>query len=363
MSPQKPIRGISSSGKIINIQSLRGIAVLLVVAYHLTKIEAKYGNGEIYLPKLLNIGIAGVDLFFVISGFVMVTVTHGWFQKQYSIRRFLYHRVTRIYPIYWFYSLIVLSIYLLYPGMVNISQGGDVNIIASFLLLPQDQLPLLMVGWTLVHEMYFYIVFALLLLFPERRLIPLLLIWSMLVIAIPQTNNAAITLLSHPLTMEFIAGALIALLLRRWTFTGGGWLAMAAVLIWLSAYVGYVQLGGALEPDGWHRVLLFGLPSALVVIGFVAMERNSGRRFSGWITTIGDASYSIYLSHVLVLSALGRLWAVVWQPGILDNIVAILVMLLGVLAAGILSYRFIEQPMIKTARRNEKNVIRGYSTT
>jgi peptidoglycan/LPS O-acetylase OafA/YrhL len=342
--------------KIINIQALRGIAVLLVVAYHLTKIEAKYGNGETYLPGLFNIGIAGVDLFFVISGFVMVTVTHGWFQTQYSVRRFLYHRVTRIYPIYWIYSLVVLAIYLTYPDMVNFSQGGEVNIVSSFLLLPQDQLPLLMVGWTLIHEMYFYLVFALLLLFPERRLIPLLLIWGLFVIVMPQTNNAVLILISHPLTMEFIAGAFIALLLRGRAISGGGWYAAAAVIIWLSAYVMYVQLGGSLEPDGWHRVLLFGLPSVFAVYGLVAMEKNSGRQFPVWITTIGDASYSIYLSHVLVLSALGRLWVVMWQPGVLDNIVVMLVMVLMVIVVGIASYRLLERPMIKTARRYEKSI-------
>ena len=140
MSFQSPQIEKSPGRKIVNIQALRGIAVLLVVAYHLTKIEAKYGHGERLLTTLATIGMSGVDLFFVISGFVMVTVTRGWFRKDGALAHFLYHRFKRIYPIYWFYSLLILAIFLLKPDMVNSSQGGNVNIISSFLLLPQNQL-------------------------------------------------------------------------------------------------------------------------------------------------------------------------------------------------------------------------------
>ena len=118
-------------GKIFNLQALRGIAVLLVIAYHLTKIEGKYGHGEGILPSFLTIGMSGVDLFFVISGFVMVTVTRGWFQQKGKPVRFLYHRITRIYPVYWFYSLIVLAIYLVMPELVNSSQAGNIDLFSS----------------------------------------------------------------------------------------------------------------------------------------------------------------------------------------------------------------------------------------
>ena len=347
----------STRKKIINIQALRGIAVLLVVAYHLTKIEAKYGHGERLLPTLTTIGMSGVDLFFVISGFVMVTVTRDWYQKDGAFARFLYHRITRIYPTYWFYSLIILAIYLIKPEIVNSSQTGNVNIISSFLLLPQNSLPLLMVGWTLIHEMYFYLVFAFLLLFSERLTLPLLLLWGLMVVVIPN-GNAALNLISHPLTLEFIAGALIALLIQR-QIIGGGWIAITALPVWLLSYTIYVTQGGVLEPDGWHRVLLFGIPAAFAVYGVVAMEMNSGWQFPDWLTVIGDASYSIYLSHILVLSALGRIWLVVWLPGLFDNGIAMLTMLMVVLLAGIISFRYIERPLMRLARYYESVVIRN----
>ena len=147
--------------KIQNIQALRGIAVLSVVFFHLLTIEQKYGGSKTILPDLLQFGMFGVDLFFVISGFVMVTVTRGKFQILKQASRFIYHRAARIYPTYWVYSILVLIVFLLQPSWVNNSQGNQANILASFLLFPSQTLPLVMVGWTLIHEIYFYLVFIL----------------------------------------------------------------------------------------------------------------------------------------------------------------------------------------------------------
>ena len=134
--------------KIQNIQALRGIAVLSVVFFHLLTIEQKYGGSRTILPDLFQFGLFGVDLFFVISGFVMVTVTRGKFQIPRQALRFIYHRVARIYPTYWVYSILVLIVFLLQPSWVNNSLGNQVDILSSFLLFPSRNLPLVMVGWS-----------------------------------------------------------------------------------------------------------------------------------------------------------------------------------------------------------------------
>ena len=198
-----------------------------------------------------------------------------------------------------------------------------------------------------------------LLLFPARLTLPLLLLWGLIVVVLP-TGNAALNLIGHPLTFEFIAGALVALLLQRQNI-GGGWIAIAALPVWLLGYAIYVTKGGALEPEGWQRVILFGSPAVLAVYGVVTMEMKSGRQFPDWLTVIGDASYSIYLSHILVLSALGRLWSEVWQRGLLDNGVALFTMLIVVLVVVIISYRYIERPLMRLARRYEGIVVRGHA--
>jgi peptidoglycan/LPS O-acetylase OafA/YrhL len=134
---------------------LRGIAVLLVAFSHLLLIEKKYGGNSI-IPEFVLFGASGVDLFFVISGFVMVTITREKFRKPMEALKFIYHRVIRIYPVYWIYSVLVLIVFLIQPSWVNSAQGNQVDIVSSFLLLPSNNLPLVNVGWSLVHEVYFF---------------------------------------------------------------------------------------------------------------------------------------------------------------------------------------------------------------
>jgi peptidoglycan/LPS O-acetylase OafA/YrhL len=97
--------------KFLSIQALRGIAALGVVAFHSLSIEQKYSNGDSLLPDFFRLGQSGVDLFFVISGFVMVTVTKERFKINGESMRFLWGRLSRIYPTYWFYFLLVGSIF------------------------------------------------------------------------------------------------------------------------------------------------------------------------------------------------------------------------------------------------------------
>ena len=132
--------------KLPSLQALRGIAVLGVVAFHSLSIEQKYSGGDILLPDLLRVGQSGVDLFFVISGFVMVTVTEGRFERSSEIMWFLWGRITRIYPTYWFYFLLTAAVFLVKPNWVNSSQGHQTQLISSFLLLPSNQLPLVMIA-------------------------------------------------------------------------------------------------------------------------------------------------------------------------------------------------------------------------
>ena len=136
----------AQSKKIAAVQALRGVAALAVVAIHATAIERKYSGGDLLLPEWLRFGASGADLFFVISGFVMVTVTGGCFGRINEVLRFLWGRVTRIYPTYWFYFFITLAALLWQPSWVNNSLPQQVSLWASFLLLPTNTLPLMMVA-------------------------------------------------------------------------------------------------------------------------------------------------------------------------------------------------------------------------
>ena len=335
---------------------MRAIAVLMVVLSHLVHIEGKYGRGDHLLTDFFLYGVAGVDLFFVISGFVMIAVSQ-WRQDPSASRpiRFFYNRVTRIYPVYWFYSALVLAVFLYRPEMVNSSQGSQVNIIESFLLWPQRLAPLLAVAWTLTHEMYFYIVFTIMLWGESRQITGYLALWMVIVIVGDTITGGLprpeLKIIFHPLTMEFIAGCFVALIIHKGV-KGYGRMAFicGSILLIVNMLTGHFCFDNAL-PEKWYRVLFFGLPSALMVYGAVASELRGALGFPKWLVAVGDASYSIYLSHILVLSLLGRVWYRLGQKGLYDNIFVFVCMLLLVVVYGHLSYLYIEKPLIRGFRR------------
>jgi len=345
--------------KLESIQLLRGVAALLVACVHLQAIEQKYGQEGAILPGWLGYGKASVDLFFVISGFVIATVTCGQFHSMRAAGHFLFQRITRIYPPYWLYSTIVLVIWLYRPEMVNATQDNQVNILASFLLLPQVLLPLLMVGWTLIHEMYFYLIIALLIPVIRERMFPATLaLWGIVVVfwhiyfmSNPSKNYSPSLLLAfHPLTLEFIGGSAVGLLLKGNIIGKGYVITIIGIAGFLFAASWLDTNDMVLDINGWWRVLCFGIPSIFVVYGVVSVEIGGKVRFPRIMRKIGDASYSIYLTHVLVLSAIGRAWAQVATPELINHVVALATMILAVIITGLISYRWVEVPILNRIR-------------
>lgn len=335
--------------KIDSIQALRGIAVLLVVLAHLFKIEQKYSSSLI-LPDFFFGGISGVDIFFVISGFIMVTVTHGCFQKPNACAEFLYHRLTRIYPIYWFFAALVFIIWCINPEWVNHGKTG--SILYSFLLLPQDLPPLVAVSWSLSNELYFYFVFSLLLAFPERYLMRGILFWGALLLIAGgciTTSSPLLALVLNPLTFEFIAGAIVGIIYYQFrsfplfnqTFFYSLFLLSLSVL--LVNYKLYTDMYRVV-PEGVIRFILFGIPATICLYALLQASQK-GLVMPAWLIAIGNASYSIYLSHVLVLSALGKL---LFRPSFtrFENIIVMMVLVIASILCGQLSYVKIEKPFL-----------------
>jgi exopolysaccharide production protein ExoZ len=329
-----------------NIQALRGAAVLAVVASHLMTIERKYA-GDRLLGDFLNIGFSGVDLFFAISGFVMVYVAWNKSSGLRSAASFLFARGARIYPLYWLVSLAVLFVWILRPEFVFAS-NANVSIIRSFALWPAQSSPLLAVGWTLTHEMYFYLIFTVLVFSPPQFRLWALMAWGLLVLAAflvgAGMQGPVLRVLSHPLSFEFLGGALAALALRR--FAGQYWLWALLVGLALFAAACLVSLQTELAFwESWLRAASFTPAVSLIVYGAAGAEQ-AGKTFSRVLVWVGDQSYALYLTHVLSLSAVGRIWVVFAQDGPLDNIVMLPLLLAIALLAGEVTHRLIETPVL-----------------
>lgn len=326
---------------IANIQALRALAATAVVVSHVLLVERKYGTPV--FPDQAAFGAFGVDLFFVISGFIMVTIAKGS-----SAMSFLLARARRILPPYWVYTSIVLLIYLYVPAAVNSSFAHPPSIWRSYLLIPDDVGPLLAVGWTLEHEAYFYLCFALMLGLTRVLALPALLgVWAVSVLCLHGAldlygiGSPIAAVLTHPLTLEFIFGAVVGLLIRR-KVTGFGSFALLAGILALAVTLSFHDMADAFIIDrGWGRVTMIGGPCALIVYGAVALELRGALKAPRWLAALGDASYSTYLSHVLVISALGRLLAMTGHASLIE-VGFVIACVVGANAFGVASFRLLE---------------------
>lgn len=233
------------------------------------------------------------------------------------------------------------------------------NILSSFLLLPSDKLPLVQVGWTLIHELYFYLVYFFIILFlPEDLLVYAVGGWGVCVVLLnlfASAGNSYIDLVSNPLTVEFLAGCLLAVMYHRSVDSKleGRTLIVIAGASLLAALIGYDYyraVTGVIAPSGWWRVLIYGLP-ALSITGCLIYAERTKFVLHPSLFQIGNASYSIYLSHLFTINVVGRLWAIFSVDQLFDNVIFVLITLSTVLLIGFASYFLVENTLLKLSRK------------
>lgn len=336
--------------QLLSIQAARGFAANLVVLSHLSIVELKYTTGDV-LPACTFYGIAGVDLFFVLSGFIMVAVA-GHYTGPVD---FLWRRATRIYPTYWLLSLPLVALAIVAPSFINSSVQTPISLWRSFFLIPDTTVPLLAVGWTLVHELYFYLVFSI---FLALR-IPILVGvvgWGVILLLIVATfpdQLAIFPLLrvaTSPLTVEFMMGLTVGVLWTRGWAAGAilaGVVALAGLMLSIIHIAPILSLSTNPHIDGW-RVVIFGLPSALLVYTITGLERlRPLLRPKTLMVALGDWSYSTYLVHVLVISAVGRmLFLFAPNGGVIASVTLIATGLIAANLVGAGVHTLFERPVL-----------------
>lgn len=303
---------------------LRAIAAVSVMAFHIF--------GDRFL-----IGAVGVDVFFIISGYIM-----GAFGGNVSTKQFIYSRITRIVPLYWAVT-IVMCLGALAGVFSSFSFTAD-QLWRSLLFVPYlnsagDLAPLVVVGWTLNMEMFFYVVFAIGLAFGSPFMVTTLVLASLVFVGqLADWQAPAMQVWTSPLLLEFLAGLLLARVrLPQRTDYGLVCLVLAAAGFVLATLVG--------EPTGIGRVLIWGLPAALLVAGCITLESAASwpRNWLKPLELIGDASYALYLSHGLTISLVQKLLA----PGLLASVVMVVSSLL--VAIGV--HFLFERPVIHLLKR------------
>jgi exopolysaccharide production protein ExoZ len=288
--------------ELLSIQYLRAGAAIAVVIFHIETQLSRMGFAGDW-PKWLA---AGVDIFFVVSGFIMVLTTRS---RSLSPGEFYWRRFVRIVPLYWTVTTLVVTVQLLKPEWLQSARFDSVHAISSYFFVPSrhpvlgTMEPVLVPGWTLNYEVFFYIIFGFTLLLPPRiRLTVLsmiLLAFVGLGVVIP-TELSVLSFYTSNLLLEFVFGAIIANIYLRGLRISGA-LAWAAFVAGLAMLV----LSDLVETP---RAFGFGLPAALIVFGAVELEAGGRVRSHQVPRFLGDASYSIYLVHGIALSALGQIW-------------------------------------------------------
>jgi exopolysaccharide production protein ExoZ len=308
---------------IEQIQVLRALAALAIVIHHgiFEAVAFAASGGAVFVPPRLLPWPAGVDLFFVISGFVMVHASQKLFAAPDGPRRFLWRRAARIVPLYWATTALVLAASLLIPGAVSGAQPSLAMTLSSFAFIPMLRpdgvtQPIYSLGWTLNYEMFFYVVFALFL--PLRRPlavagIAIALIGLSLFGLLARPTNAMLGFWSAPMILLFVAGMGIAtlrlaglrlpLLLRLC-------LMAAALALLASDPFGLMRDPLAIEQGlDFTRVAAWGVPATLLVAAAALGEPVAAREpgsSGAWtlLVALGEASYALYLIHPFVFRPL-----------------------------------------------------------
>jgi peptidoglycan/LPS O-acetylase OafA/YrhL len=258
-----------------SLQALRALAAVSVMLHNANFAEVELlGRTNRFLPGA-SLGEVGVDLFFVLSGFLMVRTTGATAAGAEASRRFLMSRALRIYPAYWTVALVWAGLLAVWPvlGLGRPAAG----FLQSILLLPAEARPQLAQGWSLVFEVYFYLVFGLMLLLP---LVPrqwALTLWAAVLLVGVDAGFQGATpwtrLLANPLALEFLLGAAIAAVIDRPPRWPWALLLFGGPVLFLGEYA-RTHLGEVAARSEMLRVLLVGAPAGAVVMGAVQLERS-----------------------------------------------------------------------------------------
>lgn len=353
--------------KFIGLQLLRAFAAVLVVFQHSLDLLNRHGkNGP---HEGIGFGHAGVDIFFVISGFIMVYITasRSLHTQVSPLRRslnFFRDRLVRVVPTYWFWTTVFAILLAFFPSFAQTGVFSWSHLIKSYLFIPSYHpnpeyagtiWPVLVPGWTLNYEMFFYAIFGMCLLMSTRFLSFVSFCICVLLLVCGgywfEPSSPELKTYTNPLLIEFLAGAFIANAVLRFGLPGVAW-----GVVCLVCGVALLLLSDPSLANDTHRLLKYGIPGVLLVVGALGIEPlfRKGRL----ALFLGDASYSVYLTHPFTLAAAGLGWTWVgaelslWQEVCLTAFFIFLCVLVGAIA-----YLLVERPALRLFRRRRAQAV------
>lgn len=346
---------------VLSVQYLRGVAACMVLLEHIGLKSAQHSSN---ILSGWHVGGAGVDLFFLISGFIMCHTMADKHQQPNAATTFLWRRVLRIIPLYWFVTCLALMCYVLMPGQVN-SSGGSTDLLSSFLLLPSSGVYLVANGWTLSYEFLFYLLFALGLVFSRGAgsVFVVIILSSLTLFGFLQPQSSVWgKFLSYQLLIEFAVGMGLSYYLpqiRR--------LPMIIMPLLIGVGIGaLLAVNQGIQSE--VRIIDFGVPMLLIMAGALGLECELQRRPNQLLNLLGNSSYAMYLIHPFILVAAAMVLNKLGLSHIMAGWFFVSVLFIGSIVGGWVLFKYVETTMadfikkqsIETlSRRLQRNVIRA----
>lgn len=339
---------------IYSAQYLRFVAATMVGLVHAFEIVPEAGRGD--MGGHFNLGAAGVDIFFVISGFIMCFITMGG--RERTAKSFLLHRLVRVAPPYWAVTVLMAAIVLVMPQIFNSSRLEPAHLASSFLFFAWphpvmgDAMPLYFPGWTLNYEAFFYIIFAF---FLTRALefriaaVSCLFVFLVGVGFLMPVDNEIYKFYTKPILIEFIFGMSIA-----YVFVRGKSPAPALSITMIIAGIILFVAGAVYWPVARlaaERCLVWGIPAALLVGGTLFLDARKPIPKIAPLKILGDASYAMYLTHFFVTGAFSLVWSKLHLSTIFPDIVLILTCIVTCWCVGIAYHFIFERPVVNFLRK------------
>lgn len=324
---------------MISVQILRAVAVLMVVLFHVLNKAQTIGVTE---SQPFTVGAAGVDLFFIISGFIMVYITNN---RNVSFSDFISKRLIRILPLYWFMTTIAAVVYILYPSLIN-SQNGNTTIINSYTLFPTADTLLLTVAWTLRYEFIFYFIFSFsILLGMQKYFICAAIITMLTSLSFFNPQGFYTSFITNPIMIEFVIGMALYYLVEN---IKKGSYSYLMIITGIATLLATNMLGYDID----YRVLCYSTSMALIFLGVTTLEhriKGSDNMASRIFKRTGDASFSIYLTHIFSIGIVS--FAFNHHVPLFNRVTFIPISIAFSVIAGIICYEFIEKPLTSAVRR------------
>lgn len=325
--------------KLQSIQAARGIAALAVVAYHLsiTLAEPRYLNDAVF-SRFTHRGNLGVDFFFVLSGFIIMHAHGGDVGKGLDRwKHYIRARFTRMFPIYWLYTAGICALLIVGLGTSAKAPVGLIQWLSTFSLVRLENFGTpIAPAWTLFHEVAFYAVFSVLII-NRRAGLFLFSLWVALILGhfqyAPAANRTPFSTYFSAYNLDFLLGMLAQFVVRK-RFKLSPIACLLGVALFGLLYA--TESGGLFVPLGYASSF------ALIIVGLASAETVRGGYSLPLGALVGNASYTIYLTHQAFEGVFAKVLSHVSIP---HAVIFITVFLLSV-AAGVLSYLLVEKPLM-----------------